>query len=661
MCGIAGYITTDGEAVSGDAIEPMLAALRHRGPDGFGILRRRRCVLGHARLSIIDLEGGWQPICNEDGRIAVTFNGEIYNFIELRKELQSLGHRFRTNSDTEVIVHAYEEWGRECPKRFNGQFAFALYDELEDCLFLCRDRLGVRPLYYAWSGPEFVFASEVKALLASGKITALMDGAGLDQIFTLWTNVFPKTPFAGVLELLPGHTMEIRCKRSRLDRYWQYPMGMYQHMCLEDAVEETIRRLERSIHLRLRADVPVGAYLSGGLDSSLTVALASRLVGRGLKTFSVEFDDTRFDESLYQREMAAFLGVDHCAIRCRAEDIAENFEDVIWATERPILRTAPVPMFLLSRLVRSQGYKVVITGEGADEFFLGYDIFKEAKVREYCSHEPRSRLRPLLIHRVYPNLYDGHRADKFVSAFFLRRCLETEDPFYGHRLRWDQARRIRDFRTAETNGADDVEVLLLSRLPDGFREASPVERTQWTEVETLLSGYLLSSQGDRVSMANSVEGRYVFLDTDVIEFSSRIPLTVRMPGLLEKAVLKKIGEKMLPPTIATRRKFPYRAPDIESFLLTENGRDFLASELQPNRIREAGIFDSRKIAMLLGKVLRNPSGFVTTTDNMVLMGAVSTQVFHRLFIRRSFDRPRFLQHDRVYKIDEGGRRWNWSS
>lgn len=660
MCGIAGYFASDGKEVSRGSIEPMLASLRHRGPDGFGIMEKKRCILGHARLSIIDLDGGWQPISNEDGRIAVTFNGEIYNFIELRRELESLGHRFRTNSDTEVIVHSYEEWGRECPKRFNGQFAFALYDERKDLLFLCRDRLGVRPLYYAWNGPEFVFASEVKSLLASGKIAAKIDSAGLYQIFSIWTNVFPTTPFSCVFELPPAHTMEICAEETRQDRYWQYPLGTMEEMSLPDALEGTLESLNRSVRLRLRADVPVGAYLSGGLDSSLTTTLVTRWTDTRLKTFSLEFEDPRFDESHYQREMVTFLGTDHCAVRCGTEDISGNFESVLWAVERPILRTAPVPMFLLSRLVRSQGYKVVISGEGADEFFLGYDIFKEAKVREFCSRERDSQCRPHLIRRLYPYLFTDRRYEKLQAGFFLRRHLETEDPFYGHRLRWEQAQKILDFLEPEwvNSAGKEVDHCLLSNLPNQFTRLTPVERTQWTEVETLLSGYLLSSQGDRVCMGNSVEGRYVFLDHEVIEFASRIPMRLRMPGLLEKAILKRIGEEILPRTITRRHKFPYRAPDIEAFLSTERGRDLLSTELRPDRVRATGIFDAGKIQALLEKVFRNTRREVTTSDNLVIMAALSTQIFHRLFFGRTTPCPTFLPSDKVRRVTEEVTQWN---
>ncbi|RJP24111.1 MAG: asparagine synthase (glutamine-hydrolyzing) [Deltaproteobacteria bacterium] len=657
MCGIAGYVAFDGPMPPPETIERMLATLRHRGPDGFGIHYGERCVLGHARLSIIDLEGGWQPIFNENRDVAVTFNGEIYNYIELRKELEGDGHRFYTNSDTEVVVHAYEEWGTACPERFNGQFGFAIHDNRDGTLFLCRDRLGVRPVYHARAGNVFLFASEVKALRASGLVHLEPSLDGLHQIFTLWTNVYPATPFRNVFEVPPAHGMVVSPRGTCTKRYWSLPLGRKEVLSPGECVEGLKAHLERSVRLRLRADVPVGAYLSGGLDSSLTAAFTRRCTSTPLKSFSLEFEDPRFDESEYQGEMARLLGTEHSSIRVGAEEIAAHFPEAIRAAERPILRTAPVPMLLLSRLVRSEGYKVVITGEGADEFLLGYDIFKETKVREYCSRRPGSRLRPLLLRRLYPYLFPDRRTASFQEAFFLKGFTETTDPFYGHRLRFNHARRIRDFysRDAANRIREDPESVLLRAMPRGFSELSPIERTQVVEIETLLSAYLLSSQGDRVAMANSVEGRFVFLDHELIEFVSRIEPNRKMTGLREKAILKEIGRGILPTRIIERKKFPYRAPDIESFLNTAAGRQILDEALEPSGLERIGLFDPRKVQELAAKVVAGAktNGRVTTSDNLVLMGVLSGQIFHKQFFGPSVPAEGFHPHDRVRRIVQG--------
>lgn len=657
MCGIAGYFSTDLKGVNRNPIEPMLTIMKHRGPDGFGIFVDKDCVLGHARLSIIDIEGGWQPMFNEDNRFVITFNGEIYNYLELRTELESKGHIFKTKSDTEVIVHSYEEWGKDCPKRFNGQFSFAIHDRRQKSLFICRDRLGVRPFYYAWNGKLFVFASEVKAILASSLVSPKLSVEGLDQIFVYWSNVFPCTPFKNIFELPPSHTMEISSAGVSMNRYWEVPNGAKENRSERDCIEGILHHLNRSIRLRLRADVPVAAYISGGLDSGLTTALIRKWTDTYLKSFSLEFEDPRFDESSYQLDMVRSLGTDHSSIRCRYDDIVDNFEDAVWAAERPLLRTAPVPMLLLSRLVRSEGYKVVITGEGADEFFCGYDIFKETKVRHFCSKQPGSKIRPHLLRRLYPYLFEDPRTAKFQEAFFLRRYMESSDPFYGHRLRWGLGERIRDFYTAEARSLIDSsqESMLAGNLPTSFGTSSPVDRAQQVEIETLLTGYLLSSQGDRVSMANSVEGRYPFLDHELIEFVSRIPAEQKMPGLQEKHLLKKIGESMLPSSVINRKKFPYRAPGIESFLRTTNGREQLLASAAKGKISEGGIFDHKAVAALLSRILSDPQKNVTTTDNLVLMAVHSARIFHEKFLFKTIEGRPFSSEDnvRTFHIEEG--------
>jgi asparagine synthase (glutamine-hydrolysing) len=630
MCGIAGYYSADGHPVGKEAVEPMLKAIQHRGPDGFGVYSDSRCVLGHARLSIIDIDGGWQPIFNENNTLAVVFNGEIYNYLELSQELIQRGHRFRTRSDTEVILHAYEEWGDRCLVRFNGQFSFVVYETASSSLFIARDRLGVRPFYYTWSKQSFVFASEVKALFASGLAVPELD-EGLQELFVYWTNISPNTPFRNVHELPPGHMMTVSGDRSRISRYWEVPSGEETDLGPEEYAEGVDDHLRRSIKLRLRADVPVGAYLSGGLDSALTTALIRRVTDTPLKTFSVEFTDPEYDESVYQKELVRFLGTDHSSIRCSPSEISEHFEDAIWAAERPLLRTAPVPMYLLSRLVRSEGYKVVVTGEGADEFFLGYDIFKEAKVRQFCSRYPDSRFRPLLLRRLYPYLFRDPRAVGFQQAFFLKRFQQIDDPFYGHRLRWDLGAKVLDFLREDRKAISmaGTENRLLSNLPSGFAGSGPLGRTQMTEVETLLSGYLLSSQGDRV--ANSIEGRFPFLDHELIEFASRIPARRKMSGLDEKRVLKDLGKGILPPGVLRRKKFPYRAPDFLGFMNWVRGKEFLEERLAPEAVARVGLFDPGKVTRLFQKAYGGRQNGLTSSDNLVLMAVLSTQIFIRRF------------------------------
>jgi asparagine synthase (glutamine-hydrolysing) len=577
MCGIAGYFNSNGEMVPKEPIESMLVTVRHRGPDGFGVYYGDRCILGHARLSILDLEGGWQPIFNEDDTLVVTYNGEIYNYLEIRNQLEGKGHRFYTKSDTEVIVHAFEEWKFDCPKKFNGQFAFAIWDLKDKSLFLCRDRLGVRPLFYTWVGHTFIFASEIKSILASGFVSPNPTFQGIDQVYAVWANIFPTTLFE-ISTVPPSHSMLVTSRelpQSDTGNYLCVNMKIY----LRTTALKGVASFGEVGEITSEADVPVGAYLSGGLDSALTTTLARKWTNSSLKTFSLEFSDPRFDESIYQREMVNYLQTDHSSIRCTEKDIIDNIDDVIWATERPLLRTAPIPMFLLSKLVRSEKFKVVITGEGADEFFLGYDIFKEAKVREYCSRRPDSRIRPVLLGKLYPYLFQDPRTAKFQEAFFLQHFMETSDPFYGHRLRWNLNARIRDFYSPDMRNhvQENFDESLFRNLPSGFRAMPPLERTQMVEIETFLSGYLLSSQGDRMSMAHSVEGRFVFLDHELIEFASKISTKKKMQGLQEKH--SAANWCIFCRKIFWRGRNFHIARRISSFLIGEKGREKYPSSL----------------------------------------------------------------------------------
>ena len=423
MCGIVGVANLrEPKPIPEALLSDMLGAIRHRGPDGFGIYRHDWVGLGNARLSIIDLSGGDQPIGNEDDSLWMVFNGEIFNYVELRPELERLGHHFHTHSDTEVILHMYEELGPGCLNRFNGQFAIALWDERQRSLFLARDRVGVRPVFYTLAGDQLVFASEIKAILQHPAVQAEIDRQALTEIFTFWSPQPPHSIFKNIFELPPGHYLLLKNGQIEIRPYWQPAFVPDEPgRSPESYLEELESLLIDSTQIRLRADVPVGAYLSGGLDSSLTTALIRSYNSNRLDTFSISFSDPHFDESSFQGQMAEELGTDHHEVHCDYRDIAEAFPDVIWHTETPILRTAPTPMYLLSRLVREHNFKVVLTGEGADEFMAGYDIFKEMKIRRFWAENPDSKLRSRLLFRLYPDINRHGRQRGLFGGLFQAR------------------------------------------------------------------------------------------------------------------------------------------------------------------------------------------------------------------------------------------------
>ena len=641
MCGIAGLIKTDGVVADRQLLARMLAVIAHRGPDGSGIWSDGQAALGHVRLSIIDPVGGGQPMCNEDGTLWITFNGEIFNYVELMATLESRGHQFRTRCDTEVILHAFEEYGPRCVEQFNGQWSFVIWDTRQRTVFASRDRLGVRPFFFTRTDQEFLFASEVKALLQSPRVRPSLDLTSLDQLFTFWTPLAGRTMFTGIDELAPGHNLFFEAGRVLITRYWHpdYPTtemapAQGQH------VEDLQARLVDAVRLRLRSDVPVGAYLSGGLDSSLTSALIRQFTDASLTTFSVTFDDPEFDESHFQQEVSRYIGTQHRAIACGGEEIGRVFPDVGWHTEKPLLRTAPAPLYLLAQHVKNSGHKVVITGEGADEMLGGYDLFKEAKVRRFWARQPESTARPRLLDRLYPYL-PGLQAQssQYRQAFFKARPQDLLSPFFSHLPRWEMTAQIKRFYSKQTrdslqgySAADEF----ASRLPRNFAKWAPLSQAQYLETVCLLPGYILSSQGDRMSMAHGVEGRFPFLDVRVVELAAQLPPRLKLQGLNEKHILKQVAQGFVPESVRQRSKQPYRAPDACSFFGTAAKRfefGYVRDLLSPDRINRDGVFHAPAVEKLVAKA--EQGALSGTRDNMALVGILSTQLLIDRFLSQA--------------------------
>jgi asparagine synthase (glutamine-hydrolysing) len=648
MCGIAGYFSKDGapEGAAG-LLRDMASALSHRGPDESGVMLVPGAAsasigagLAHTRLSIVGLADGQQPMANADGSLAISFNGEIFNYVELREEAQGRGRRFRTGSDTEVILQLYEEMGLDCLELLNGDFAFAIFDARLQRMVLARDRMGVRPLFHTVRSDVFYFASEVKALLRVPGIEAEIDPFALDQIFTLWAPIAPRTPFKGIDELAPGHCMIVDSDGVRIKPYWS--LGFPDRDAVSDerseeaVAEELAALLDDATRIRLRADVPVGAYLSGGLDSSIISALAAKHVPDRLRTFSVTFDSAEHDESVFQQEMVRALGTQHSAIACGNSDIARIFPEVIAHTERPVIRTAPAPLHLLSRLVRDEGFKVVLTGEGADEVFAGYDIFKEAAVRRFCARQPNSRIRPHLFRKLYPYLPGLQKqSPDYLAAFFGAGADSLDDPLFSHRPRLRGTAAAKLFYSGDlraTLGDYDATAEMAERLPADFKRWHPLHQAQYLETVFLLPGYILSSQGDRVAMAHGVEGRFPFLDHRLVEFAARIPPGMKLKGLREKHILRRAMGGLLPEGIGSRVKQPYRAPDSQSFG-GGSEPDYLAEALSPDAVAGLGMFNPVSVQKLLDKTRRQ--GVTGFRDNAAFVGILSTQLWQDRFGRNA--------------------------
>jgi asparagine synthase (glutamine-hydrolysing) len=635
MCGIAGYIDKFNQAEA-LVINRMLTRIHHRGPDECGIYIDKNIGIGSVRLSIIDIEGGHQPMPNEDLSLWIVFNGEIFNYIELRKELEEKGHHFRTQSDTEVLVHLYDEYGEDCLSKLNGQFVFSIWDKNKQEMFLARDRVGIRPLFYHHSPELFVFGSEIKAIFEHPKVNREISFEGLAETFTFWTTITPNTVFKGIKECPPGCFNKVKNGEIKVQKYWELnfatPDNFYKGS-FEDAISDFRELFKDSVRIRLRADVPVAAYLSGGLDSSVTTAFIKEIEPDVLQTFSVGFTEDEFDETYFQNVASDYFNTKHISFKCTSGEVAENFPEVVWHSEMPLLRTSPSPMYSLSKKVRENNIKVVITGEGADELLAGYNIFKENKIRRFWSKDKKSRIRPLLLKKLYPYITALQNANpNALKMFFGYKLDETDSPIYSHLLRWKNSSNITNHLSIEIKeqlSTFDPYSELLLNLDGKLNELDPLAKAQYLEIKIFLSGYLLSSQGDRMGMANSVEGRYPFLDHRIIEFCASLPPDYKMKILNEKVLLKKMMKGKIPDEILNRPKQAYRAPILSSFL-GEEAPPYVKEVLSPESLLKTGIFNPESVAKLLVKM--NSGKAYSEIDNMALTAIISTQILHKQFI-----------------------------
>ena len=634
MCGIAGILNNHISDSDLSVTARMIRLLRHRGPEETGLYVDDHISLAHARLSIIDLSEGIQPIHNEDKTLWIIFNGEIFNYPELRDDLIKSGHKFYTKTDTEVILHLYEEYGTDCLQKLNGQFAFAIWDSAKRRLFLARDRVGIIPLFYKRKNDGISFASEIKALLADPSESRGINIKSLDQIFTFWTTLGSNTFFEDIYELPPAHYLIADADSFTISRYWGLKFaakGDYQNFKRNDLTEQVQELLLDSVRIRLRSDVPVGSYLSGGLDSSGITSLIKNNFNNNLKTFGITFEDKNFDESTFQEKVVKYLNVSHSELFINDKDISSNFEAVLWHTEKPLLRTAPVPLFLLSSLVHRNNYKVVLTGEGSDEVFGGYNIFREAKIRNFWSRYPDSNIRPLLLEKLYPYIFKDKRLGKTFVEFFRSGINDTHNPLFSHLIRWNNTSRIKNFFSDEfKSGLSGYNALanIIEFLPDEFNNWDYLAKAQYLEIIVFMSNYLLSSQGDRMSMSNSVEIRVPFLDHRLIELMGSVDPEYKINLLNEKFILKEVFRNKLPSEIVNRPKNPYRAP-IKNGLL---GGDKKLEEqyLSEDQLKKSGIFDLKKVSLFLKKMQKSET--ISETDAMTLTGILSTQIIFDKFV-----------------------------
>lgn len=657
MCGIVGIFNPHGLNEGNrdlDVFKRMLFSLHHRGPDDKGIFASNCALLGHARLSIIDLETGQQPMVSFNNRFYITFNGEIFNYLELKEGLLKKGYKFKTKSDTEVLVNLFQEYGPSMLEKLNGQFAFAIFDKEKKKVFIARDRIGIIPLFYTLLDETLIFASTIKSILNHPKVERCFNNKAYKQLMLLWTTYGDSTFFKGIYSLPPGEFIEYSSDGLNKEVYWDInfpkesdikPISMWQ--------EEVSQSLNEAVRIRLRADVPVNAYLSGGLDSSILLTLLKENKDWGLESYSVRFLDKDYDETYFQKLIIDSTGIKNNNVLISPQMIGEVFEDIIWQSEQPVYRTAPAPLLYLSKMVNNSGNKVVLTGEGADEIAWGYHIFKETLLRCNLINDPENEEWLSKIEGLYPYLKQfNKRYINILKQFYQKSLDNPNSPLFSHDIRMNNGRYVLNFLKPgfkEIISSIDITESIISTLPHAYNTWTPLQKTQYLEMKTLLSGYLLSSQGDRMLMANSVEGRFPFLDHNVIELFSLMPDDIKLKVMNEKYILKETFKNSLPKEIIERDKQPYRAPEGLCLL-----SDYIKEKhLNKKSVEKLGFFEWEYVEKLKNKIEHTGSTHFNFNDNFAFVNIISTQIFAHKFIE-SFEKcePSFVEKFPCQKVLE---------
>ena len=632
MCGIAGILGYDKNVENRSReICEMISTLQHRGPDGWGYYISPEVALGQSRLSIVDLSTGDQPLATENH--VISFNGEIFNFIELRDELRKRGVSFRTTSDTEVLLKAYEYYGVKCFEKFNGQFAILIWNKVDKELIIGRDRYGIRPLYILNFKDRFYFASEMKAF---DTIVGYSRGFNVKRLYEhclLWNTFGDHTTFNDIRSLPGGSYAKFKNGKLIVEKKY-YELGenyTCDHKSFEQASEEFNYLLEDSVKLRLRSDVPVGAYLSGGIDSSVISHLVKSNTEKRFKTFSIAFDDAEYDESSFQMDMVKRINSEHLTLKINNKLIDDSFPDAIYHTERPVFRTAPVPLYLLSQKVKENDIKVVLTGEGADEILWGYDSFKEVKMLEFWSKYPDSKLRPQLIKKLYPHLnhYSDGRQFGMMKMFYEGFLGDFDNKLASLNIRIHNNKIIKNYFNRDIDLSYDKDSMInemVPFLPKNYDSWSLLQQNQYMEFKTLLAGYLLSSQGDRMSLAHGVEGRYPFLDHRLIDRLFTVNEKFKLNGFSQKYILGQNFKNKLPKSILNRPKRPYMAPDLKSFIVNGKMTENVAYFLNEGLIKDYNLFDSRFVKRFLNKFSNGVPQNIGYRDNMIITFILSSQI-----------------------------------
>lgn len=653
MCGIAGYMHSDTtRPVDTQTLVNMAAIQHHRGPDGFGYktIDERAIGFAHARLSIIDLDEdrGRQPFFSHDGQLMLTQNGELYDYKRIRTDLTSRGARFKTKSDSELVLHLYERYGLdETLKQCRGEYAFALYDKKNDRLMLVRDRFGVKPLYWTENNGTFVFGSELKVLFAHPEVPRQFSAEGVYHQL-MQTMVPGSTAFEGIHQVKPGHVMIIERDgkggfKVEDKKYWDmdFPkLGERDESQPEEFYIEAIReKLTEAVQLRLEADVPVACYLSGGIDSCSTLGLASATQQSPVKAFTIGFDDAAYDESVIATEMAETVGADQDIMRLNANHLYDNFVETLWHTERTIYNTLGVAKLLMSRHVNQAGYKVVVTGEGSDELFGGYPAFRRDMFLhglDTLSAEERQEWEAMLAesNKLFKGamLAENELHDQALNAVvgFTPSCLQ---PWLASAERVPAL--LHPALRKQTQDYAPGKAIADALDADMLQDRHPLDKAQYVWIKTMLEGQILTWGGDRVDMANSMEARPPFLDHHLAETATQLPPTMRIKGRVEKYVLREAMKGLLPKTLYEREKFAFMAPPAHTDPKKWQAMKALADEfLSDSAIEEAGLLDKEGVKQLFNIHEADDTSVSTKVQlDAVINHLIGVQVLHHHFVK----------------------------
>ncbi len=601
----------------------MTSTIRHRGPDGAGIYASAGIGLGHRRLSIIDIEGGSQPITNEDNSLHVIFNGEIYNFIELRQELEKKGHIFKTRSDTEVILHGYEEWDLDCVTRFNGIFAFALWDEKRKKLLLARDHLGVKPLYYAVLGNRLLFASEIKSLLADPECPRAVDIRALGQLFTLRYVPSPDTLFRGIKKLPPAHLMVIGSDGFEIRRYWNWKPRIRTHIDERCLIETYRELLEDAVRLQLRSDVPVGLFLSSGIDSGALLAIMSKYASRPIYTFTIGFEQgDESNETNDAREMAARFGADHSEMIVGPKDYERYYERYLWDLEEPVGNETAAAFYFVS-LIASRRVKVALTGQGADEPWGGYHRYIGMKLSEIYSRLPKF-LTERILSKIAEGFAKNERLKRGALSLHERDILSRMVKVYSFYSSSMKAKLFRDWVRQEisSDGCEAREAL--QRLQMDVAHLDPLTQMLYVDTRANLPDDLLMV-ADKTSMANSLEARVPFLDYRLVEFIETLPANLKLRRFQGKYLHKKAVEKWLPKQVVYRKKKGFANPIDE--WLRDRMRHYVRECLLSERAAVQQYFNRQYIEEIVAEHETNRQDYLR---HIYLL--ISFELWHQKFI-----------------------------